>query len=120
MKEAVRFGYYATGGTELKVAVGFSKSERDFEHSNTALSTMSMLAQPVLRYGQGRRGEGGDWVKRREEVPQSHRRVHIASLYHCCEFGVAHQSAFCDNAVLVHQALRLHWQHHCRKTTDDE
>ena len=44
----------------LKVAVGFFRFRPDLEHTNTALSTMSMLAQPILGYGRGVRGGGAE------------------------------------------------------------
>ena len=77
----------------LKVAVGLSRCRPHIEYTNTALSTMPMLAQPFLRYGRGVRGAGGGCLYYVELPAESHRRVQLASLYHCGESGCPPVSA---------------------------
>ena len=48
---------------------------------------MEMLVQPVLGYGRGVRGAGCECLTYVELSAESHWLVHLASLYHCCEFG---------------------------------
>ena len=74
----------------LKVAVGLFRFGCQFEHTNSASTTdgtMQMLVHPILRYVQEVRGAGERWLWKRVETGEPHRRVHIASLYLCREFG---------------------------------
>ena len=64
----------------LKVAVGFFQIWSWTCH-------YPMYGRQVVTLWRDARGAGGGWLWNRVETGESHRRVRLASLYQCCEFG---------------------------------